>query len=112
MKLPNGSRAIVDPAKLSDYCLNVTHPRGKHKARMFRAALGITAQNSDVLNRQLLHAAATSEHAVFRERAEIGDLYQIDFTATGPGGACVVRSGWIIRKDEDFPRLTTAFVLD
>jgi hypothetical protein len=29
MKLPNGDAAIVDIAKLRDYCLSPDHPRGK-----------------------------------------------------------------------------------
>jgi hypothetical protein len=42
MSLPNGERAIVEVAKLRDYCLSPTHPRGRHKARVFAASLGIT----------------------------------------------------------------------
>ena len=34
---------IVDLAKLRDYCLNEEHPRGRHKARVFRSRLGLTA---------------------------------------------------------------------
>lgn len=37
MKLPNGDRAVVDIVKLTDYCLSTTHPRGRHKARVFAA---------------------------------------------------------------------------
>jgi hypothetical protein len=40
-RLPNGNRAIVDGQKPTDYCLSPTHPRGRHKARVFREALGI-----------------------------------------------------------------------
>src|ERR1700756_4648521 len=39
--LPNGDRAIVDIRKLADYCLNPSHPRGRHKARVFRQAAGL-----------------------------------------------------------------------
>lgn len=35
MKLPNADRAVVGLAKLRDYCLSPTHPRGRHKARVF-----------------------------------------------------------------------------
>ena len=37
MKMPGGEAAIVDLAKLTGYCLNPEHPRGKHKARVFAA---------------------------------------------------------------------------
>jgi len=42
MKMPDGDAAIVDRQKLTGYCLNPEHPRGKHKARVF-AMLGFTA---------------------------------------------------------------------
>ena len=42
MRLPNGDKAVVDPRKLPDYCLSPAHPIGKHKARLFEAATGIT----------------------------------------------------------------------
>ena len=38
MKLPNGSLAIVDIRKIRNYCLNLDHPSGKHKARVFASA--------------------------------------------------------------------------
>ena len=40
MTLPHAEAAVVevvDPRKLRDYCLNPNHPRGKHKARVFRS---------------------------------------------------------------------------
>lgn len=42
MKLPNPALAIIDRKKLSDYCLNLEHPDGQHKARVFKTALGIS----------------------------------------------------------------------
>lgn len=38
MKLPNAERAVVDVRKLRNYCLNAEHPRGQHKARVFKSA--------------------------------------------------------------------------
>jgi hypothetical protein len=38
--LSNANRAILDLRKIDDYCLNASHPRGRHKARVFRDALG------------------------------------------------------------------------
>jgi hypothetical protein len=38
MKLPGADVAIVDVEKLTGYCLNPEHPRGKHKARVFADA--------------------------------------------------------------------------
>jgi hypothetical protein len=60
MKIPGGDAAIVDRQKLTGYCLNPEHPRGKHKARVF-ATLGFTAENADALRAALLMAAASGD---------------------------------------------------
>lgn len=49
MKLPNGDEAIIDLEKLQNYCLNLSHPRGRHKARVFKAVLGISAEDSEIV---------------------------------------------------------------
>jgi hypothetical protein len=36
MKMPNCKAAVVDTAKLRDYCLNAAHPRGKVKPYQVR----------------------------------------------------------------------------
>ena len=41
MRLPHGASAILDIRKIEDYCLSPAHPRGRHKARVFRDALGL-----------------------------------------------------------------------
>jgi hypothetical protein len=41
MKLPNAEAAFIDIRKLRDYSLNPDHDRGKHKARLFLAILGL-----------------------------------------------------------------------
>lgn len=110
MKLPNGDRAEVEPRKLSDYCLSPTHPVGKHKAIVFQAALGITAAHAELLRGWLLQAATT--HDAVSERAdEFGERFSIDFEATTKTGSATIRSAWIVRTGEDFPRLTTCYVL-
>jgi hypothetical protein len=55
--LPNGGRAILDIRKLADYCLNPAHPRGRHKARVFRQALGFERGDAAELRDRLLEAA-------------------------------------------------------
>jgi hypothetical protein len=57
MKLPGGADAVVDIAKLRDYCLSPVHPRGRHKARVFAAVLGLTQADADFLREELLSAA-------------------------------------------------------
>lgn len=109
MKIPGGERAVADIAKLRDYCLNEQHPRGRHKARVFASALGLTAADADVLRQALLTAAREGE-ALRGERDEYGQRYVIDWEVQGPRGRATVRSGWIVLHGEEFPRLTSCYV--
>jgi Domain of unknown function (DUF6883) len=110
MTLPNGDRAVVDIAKLREYCLSPDHPRGRHKARVFAAALGLTVDQADALRDALL-AAARSEVATPTDQDQYGQRYLVDFTMAGPAGPVGIRSSWIVRAGEDFPRLTSCYVL-
>jgi hypothetical protein len=47
--LPNAANAHIDEVKLTRYVLDPTHPKGKHKAAVFRAKLGITMQQWQAL---------------------------------------------------------------
>ncbi len=109
MFLPNPKRAVVDLEKLRDYCLDPTHEDGKHKARVFSAALGIQQCDAEWLRERLLEAAFS--HAEVLAKIEFGVLYVIDFRLKTENGAATVRSGWIVKVREDFPRLTTCYVL-
>jgi hypothetical protein len=109
VKLPNGDNAVVDMAKLVSYCLDPAHWRGKHKARVFESALGITADNADQLRDALL-AAARSAEATPTLADEYGQRFVVEFSMTGPGGSAVVRSAWIVPAGEGVPRLMTCYV--
>jgi hypothetical protein len=110
MKLPNAESAVIDIRKLSDYCLNPLHDEGQHKARLFAAALGMTADDADELRAALLQAAVTHE-AQFGRRDDYGQRYTLDFPLEWRGRRAVIRSGWIIEHDSDTPRLTTCYPL-
>jgi hypothetical protein len=110
VKLPHAERAVVDIEKLRNYCLNPEHRRGCHKARVFKASLGWTQDHAEDLRKVLL-AAALNHDAMPLENDEYGRRYMVDFMANGPSGKAMVRSSWIIRRVEEFPRLTSCFVL-
>lgn len=110
MKLPNGDRAIVEIDKLKTYVLNPFHPLGKHKARVFASALGLELGGAPKLEAELRRAARECE-AIEEEGDEYGQRYSVDFEMEHNGRQATIRSGWIIRRPEDVPRLTTAFVL-
>jgi hypothetical protein len=110
MKLPGGERAIVDIVKLCDYCLNPAHPRGRHKARVFASALGLTAADAEFLQESLLRAAR-EEDAAPGEGDAYGQRYSVDLKLIRGDRQAMIRSTWIIRRSELVPRLTSCFVL-
>ena len=110
MRLPNGDRADLG-TKLEDYTLNNLHREGRHKARVFESVLGITAGTADALRGALLAAAATSDQVEARGDSGFGDVYILRFPLSTATGAGTVLSVWIIRHGEDFPRLTTCYIV-
>jgi hypothetical protein len=110
MHLPNGDRAIVDIRKLADYCLNPSHPRGRHKARVFRQATGLQQGDAAWLRDALLEAAPAGE-AVAVVTDAWGTHWRIDVTIRRHRKSAVVRTIWIVRAGEDLPRLVTCWVL-
>lgn len=110
MRLPNPERTQIDPAKLAGYCLNPEHRDGRHKARVFASALGLTAQDAPVLRKALLLATLTGD-AVLKKETPHAPLYQVDFVMDHHGRSAAIRSAWIVRADEGFPRLVSCYVL-
>ena len=110
MKLPSSDRAVVDINKLRNYCLNQNHSKGKHKARVFASVLGITASDAEELQEILLRVAITND-AIPLEEDDYGKRYRLDFVMRRGELQGTIRSGWIVRTGEDFPRLTSCFVL-
>jgi hypothetical protein len=109
MKLANHQRAIVDVAKLLDYCLNPVHPLGKHKARVFRAALDLTAKDAEELRNKLLQTAMLME-ATIGASDEYGTRYIIEFDWVRKDNKATIRSSWIVEAAEAAPRFLTCFV--
>ncbi|MBI5652582.1 MAG: hypothetical protein HZC40_19370 [Chloroflexi bacterium] len=110
MIVPNADRAIVDIRKLRDYCLDPEHDDGKHKARLFKAAFGITASDAADLRDALLQIVRTHDAKLGR-RDGYGQRYVVDFVFEWRGRRAVVRSAWIIEHDADPPRLTSCYPL-
>ena len=110
MKLPNGDRADLG-TKIEDYSLNPLHREGQHKARVFASALGITLDNDGPLRRAVLEAAATSDDAESRGDNGYGEVLVLRFSLRTETGSATVLTAWIVRHNEDFPRLTTCHTL-
>jgi len=109
MKLPNAERAVVEIEKLRDYSLNLNHDRGKHKARVFHSALGLTQADAERLRQTVLSAARTEEASAGKLLPH-GQLYTVDFDTQGLSGTLTIRTGWIVETGADFPRLVTCYV--
>jgi len=110
MKLPNGERADLGN-KLEDYTLNPSHRDGRHKARVFASVLGLSLDNADALRAALLRVAVTSDQFEARGDNGFGQVYVLRFPLTTAGGTATVMSAWIIRHGEDFPKLTTCYIV-
>ncbi|HEV8723750.1 MAG TPA: hypothetical protein VGW77_24295 [Candidatus Binatia bacterium] len=110
MKLPNGDRADLG-TKIEDYVLNPWHWEGRHKARVFESVLGISLANQDSLRNAILSAAANSDKAESLGDNGHGDIYVLRFPLVTARSAATVLTAWIIRHEEDFPRLITCYIL-
>jgi len=106
MKLPNGDRAELSD-KLQDYVLNPRHRRGRHKARVFESALGITLESQHILANALRGVAANSTDAISTGDQGFGATFEVRFPFTTEKGTATVLSGWIVRHGEAVPRLVT-----
>lgn len=109
MKLPNPEAAFIDIQKLRNYSLNPEHDRGKHKARLFLAILGLTAQDAEELQCILLEAIQLYD-AILTSQDEYGQRYVVDFPLTRNQNTATIRSTWIVRPTETFPRLTSCYI--
>lgn len=111
MSLPNAISAFIDDGKLVDYCLSESHPVGKHKAKVFNSALGFSVEHFQQLKRAILKEILEKE-AIFTESNQYGELYIVDIEVENSPQRAFVRTSWIVRFDENFPRLTSCYVIN
>jgi len=105
-RLPHGDQAILDMRKIEDYCLNPLHPRGRHKARVFREVLDLQRSDASWLRGALLEAARSAE--AFRDGEDAwGTHWRLDANLRRQGKSTVVRTIWIVRTGESVPRFVT-----
>jgi hypothetical protein len=109
-QLPFCASAEIDIAKLRDYCLSASHPRGRHKARMFQAALGLTSENAEWLRQEILAALphAVAEH---QESDEYGERWQVEVLLARQNRRSVVKTIWMIGHGSRAPRLVTCWLV-
>jgi hypothetical protein len=101
--LPNREKAELDIRKIEDYCLSPSHPRGRHKARVFREALELQRSDAEWLRDALLKAAHSGEAS--QVSADIwGSHWRLDVSIRRQNKNAVVRSIWIVRTGETAPK--------
>ncbi|KOR27424.1 hypothetical protein TI05_19050 [Achromatium sp. WMS3] len=109
-KLSNPDCAIINIDKLSGYCLNSEHPDGRHKAKVFMSALNLGKDDAEILKSALLKAIKENE-AIPSKSNEYGQKYIIDFEMTHLRKIARIRGAWIMRNNENFPRLITCYII-
>ena len=107
MRLPNAKDAIISPEKLRDYILSLEHPKGVHKARVFRAA-GYDSDRWWVLLYDLKLLAASSD-ATELNQTRHGRKFEVRGTLQGPARSVDVVTVWIVLWRERFPRFVTMY---
>ena len=85
-------RLEIDERKLTEYALSPHSERGKHKARVFRSALGFTLENYQSLLGQIKSQALVAPADMTRA-SSFGEHYTVDLPITGENGAIAV--GWL-----------------
>ncbi len=109
IRLPRATEATIPTAKLVDYALSTKHERGRHKARVFASALGITASDWRYLHDQILAALPVGEVRSTRI-TPFGVAYEVIVMIDGHNGRTVpVVTTWIVAPDAA-PRLTSTWV--
>lgn len=112
--LPRAHHAYGVESKLRAYVLNSEHDVGTHKARVFRAMLGITIHDVKYLAEQLLIGLREATISHVRDNAPHGVLCEVSIPVQGIGDAATrvvsVTTSWEYRSSEDAPRLVSAYI--
>ena len=74
MIVENADKAVIDIRKLKDYCLSKSHPRGRHKAKIFKKTINFDAKDVNKL-KLLLHNAINNSDAKFLFQDKFGKRY-------------------------------------
>lgn len=108
MQIPGAERAVIDPFKILNYLLSAEHRIGRHKASFF-AKLGYHRANWKEFAAEL-ERHAKEDDATLVAVTHFGTKYVTAQPTTGPSGhSAIIVTVWIVRRDETFPRLVTAY---
>jgi hypothetical protein len=71
--------------------------------------LNITEQDADLLKSAILKGLEENQ-VVPGIKDKYGKRYSVDIKIRNLDKEAIVRTGWIIKKDENFPRFTTCYI--
>jgi hypothetical protein len=112
--LPRAAEAYGVQVKLRGYSLNPEHDSGSHKARVFRAFLGITLDDADHLAEQLLTGVRETPISAVRDNPPHGILCEVLVAVRGVRGradrTALTTTSWEYRSPGDAPRLVSAYI--
>ena len=109
--LPNYEKAEIPRSKIEGYALNPANDEGKHKARVFKSALGFEQSTWELLRQRIVDELPYHE-ARPEQTSPWGDSYVVDLPVEGPNGnTAEVHTAWLFRPGADFPSLITLYVL-
>ena len=108
--LPNYENAVIPIEKLRDYCLNMTHPIGKHKALVFLSALNFTSKDSTALS-QIIKESLAHFPAISNLKDQHGERYYVDIKISNFDKQVWVRTSWIIKTNAFIPIMTSCYVI-
>jgi hypothetical protein len=107
-KLPDAEKVIIDPEKLHNYILSITHPIGRFKAAFFKP-LGYSAENREALEKSLRDLVISCD-AREVEQTQYGKKFIVEGPILSPNGQIIqIVTVWVILKNERVPRFITAY---
>lgn len=103
------STVQVPMEKLTEYSLNMDHPSGQHKAKVFLATLDLSAKDAPFLRGQLIHGIRNSR-SFDLSHSDYGIKVSAEIPIVGNNGKVYkVQTGWIVRSGEPLS-LVTAYI--
>lgn len=107
--LPGHQRAIIPEEKLR-YCLDPLHETGRHKARMFRSALGIGLEDTLRL-RHLIETGVSANQGVRVGADEDGvERWVVEWIVQGRLSELRLITAWDLRVSYGRPRLVSCYL--
>jgi hypothetical protein len=107
--LPEFDELILDVAKLAAYSLSGDHPHGRHKARVFKSALGIDHTDAAWLRQALIDALPNAEARPAGSN-EFGPRWRADVEVARHDKRAVVCPIWIMDTGSRKLRLITCWI--